>query len=491
MPGVVVTTSVRTGPSANAAAPASTFFVVGQAERGSTTSPTLVRSLADFERQYGGYVTYGWLHPTVRTFFEEGGSQAYVGRVVGASAAASSLTLVDRAGSPLNTIQIAAVDPGVWGDAIEVSVDDGVTPDTFIVNLYYDGTLIYSTGERLTPASAVDAINNNTTASSYVVATDLGSTSTSGNDIPAVLATTALTGGDDDRGAILAINYVEALDLFTEDLGAGAVAIPGQTGSTIIQGLVTHGVGYNRIAIGGFDQGESEATVVAEVSDYSALTNAEYLAMYWPWVKIPSSAGTLTIPADGYVAAKRTVAQNEIGPWQAPAGTVARATFVTGIETPVSATTGDALDAAKINAIRIIQGGVRIYGARACSDNTDEWRYLTFRDTLNYFVTEAERTLEDLLFSPIDGRGALFARVESRLVALLEPIRRAGGLYDAIDADGNLVDPGYSVRVNDALNPVTQLAEGRIVAEVGMRLSSVGDQIVLRVTKSNLTSTVV
>lgn len=491
MPGVVVTTSVRSGPSANAAAPASTFFVVGQAERGSTTAPTLVRSLAEFEREYGGYVTYGWLHPTVRTFFEEGGARAYVGRVVGASAVASSLILVDRAGSPLNTIGFVAVNPGAWGDDIEVSITNGTVQNTFVVNLFFNGDLVYSTGPQSSPAAAVDAINANSIASSYVVATDLGSASGSPTNNPAVQNATALAGGDDKRADIVATDYADVLGLFTEDLGAGAVAIPGQTGIGIVYDLLAHGVANNRIVLSGFDQGQSQAMVISRASDYAALDRSEYLGLYWPWVKVPSPVGTLTIPPDGYVAAKRAVAQNRIGPWQAPAGAVAKATFVSGIETPVSAANGEILDAAKINAIRVIQGSVRIYGARACSDNTEDWRYITFRDTLNYFVTEAERTLEDLLFSPIDGRGALFARVESRLVALLEPIRRAGGLFDAIDEDGNLIDPGYSVRVNDALNPVSQLAEGRVVAEVGMRLSSVGDQITLRITKSNLTSTVV
>lgn len=491
MPGVVVTTSVRSGPSNNPIAPASTFFVVGQAEKGSTTSATLVTSLAEFESEYGGYVSYGWLHPEVRTFFEEGGARAYVGRVVGASAVSSTLTLADRAGSPLDTIQIDAADPGVWGDDIEIAVTNGVTANTFIITIYYNGDEVYSTGEQTTPAGAVDTINNNSVASTYVIATDLDSATAAPGDIPAVLASTALSGGDDNRASIVDADYIDALDLFTEELGAGAVAIPGQDGEDIMVGMIAHGKAYNRIALGGFAVGETASAVIGEVSDYSALADSEYLAMYWPWVTINTAAGTLTIPPDGFVAAKRAVAHNQTGPWQAGAGLVSRATFVTGLETPVSSSTGNDLDDAKINAIRVIQGAVRVYGARACSDDTEDWRYITFRDTMNYFVTEAERSLEDLLFSPIDGRGALFARVESRLVALLEPIRRAGGLFDAIDENGNLIDPGYSVRVTDALNPLSQLATGLVVAEVGMRLSSVGDQITLRITKSNLTSTVV
>ena len=49
MPGVVVTTAVRTGPNATNVAPASAFFVAGTSERGTTTAAKLVTSLAEFE----------------------------------------------------------------------------------------------------------------------------------------------------------------------------------------------------------------------------------------------------------------------------------------------------------------------------------------------------------------------------------------------------------------------------------------------------------
>jgi hypothetical protein len=74
---------------------------------------------------------------------------------------------------------------------------------------------------------------------------------------------------------------------------------------------------------------------------------------------------------------------------------------------------------------------------------------------------------------------------------LLYPIRTAGGLYEAFDTLGNRIDYGYTVVVNEAINPVSQLAGGLIKAKVGVRVSSIGDQIQVEVTKSNLTASVV
>jgi hypothetical protein len=170
---------------------------------------------------------------------------------------------------------------------------------------------------------------------------------------------------------------------------------------------------------------------------------------------------------------------------------ISAAKYVNGVAVAINKTVGDTLDAGRVNAIRIIQGSVRVYGARSASSNEDNWRYVTFRDVLNNIVVEGERRLEDLVLTTIDGRRSIFGKAEARLVALLEPMRRAGGLYEAYDSNGNMVDPGYSVKVTDANNPVSQLATGLVKINVGVRVSSVGDQIQVTVTKSNLTSSVV
>ena len=73
MPGVVITTAVRTGPTSDTVRESSQAFFVGLANKGTTDEAVLVQSLAEFEEYFGKYVTYAYLHPTVQTFFEEGG----------------------------------------------------------------------------------------------------------------------------------------------------------------------------------------------------------------------------------------------------------------------------------------------------------------------------------------------------------------------------------------------------------------------------------
>lgn len=150
--------------------------------------------------------------------------------------------------------------------------------------------------------------------------------------------------------------------------------------------------------------------------------------------------------------------------------------------------TGDELDNARINALRVINGKVRVYGARSASATEADWRFITARDTINHIVYLAEIQLERHTFSTIDSRGALYSAIKSSLIGILEPIKKSGGLYAAHDSTGALVDSGYKVTVADSNNPASSLATGQVTADVAVRVSAVGDKITVNITKSNLTA---
>lgn len=482
MPGVVVSTAVRTGPSTTTIAPASTFFVVGTAERGPTATARLIQSLSEFETYYGGYSASFTLHQHVRTFFEEGGARCYVARAVGASTSAGTLTLNGAGAIP--ALQLNAANVGSWSADVSASVTPvGSGSD---VRIFFKGSLVFATGEVATAAAAADRINSSALAAPYVTATVL-----SGALQLLTLATTPLSTGANGSAPTTA-NHVTALNLFSGDLGAGAVAIPGQSGATAYDGLLAHARANNRIALCAASSAATSNDAISTATAYYTTPGAEHMAFYWPYVTVPGPGGvSLSISPESFVAAKRSVAHTAVGPWQAGAGVISSAKFATGIAVAVDKATGDTLDAARVNALRIVQGSVRVYGARSVSSDETNWRYITFRDLLNHIVVEAERRLEDLVFAPIDGRRTVFGKVEARLVAMLEPMRTAGGLYEAFDSEGNMIDPGYSVSLSAADNPASQLADGLIRASVGVRVSSVGDQIQVTVYKSNLTTSVI
>lgn len=483
MPGVVVTTAVRTGPSVANITPSATFFVVGRTERGPTDEALSVTSLADYEEQFGGFVAYGVVHQQMQTFFEEGGSQAYVARVVGASATVGTANLPNS--STTAAITLTAIGAGAWSSNLTAQV---VTAGAgFAVKISLSSILVYNSGECSSATVAVNKINTSSLASAYVSA----AVGAGGGSPVAGGATVTFSAGSDSETPTTSA-YTTALGLFTDTVGAGAVAIPGQYGVTIWDALISHCNTNNRIALCAFGEDATSTGVVSDAAAYANDSHSEHAAFFFPWIQIERAANVLAyISPEGYVAAKRALAQNSDGPWRPYAGLMSEASYVLGLKTNISKTTSDDLDEGRVNGLRVINGRVRIYGARSASNDEINFRYITAQEMLNYVVVEAQARLEDLVFSTIDGRQTLFANVKSRLINLLDPIRINGGLYEAFDATGRRIDYGYSVVVNEAINPVSQLAGGLIRAKVGIRVSSVGDQIEIAVTKSNLTASVV
>ena len=106
MPGVNVTTAVRTGPVGTTDNVAGQLFIVAPAERGSTTEPTLLRSFSDYTTYYGNYQS-GNMYSHVKTFFDEGGSRCYAFRAINYDAddaTTSTITLNDSSGSATMTL---------------------------------------------------------------------------------------------------------------------------------------------------------------------------------------------------------------------------------------------------------------------------------------------------------------------------------------------------------------------------------------------------
>jgi phage tail sheath protein FI len=487
MPGVVISTAVRTGPSATTVRESSQLFVVGKAERGPSDEAVLIESIADFESKFGGYISSSYLHPTVETFFEEGGTQCYVARTVGTGATSGAISL-EAPSSSVVVMTLTANGPGVWSADVDAEVVEVVAGTSFKINLYYQDVLVYSTGTVTSTAQAAGRINLSAVATQYVSATATEGTIL----LPEAIAATALSTGA--AGSTIVVgDYVDSLDLFNGALGSGAVTCPEISNSTMHDELIAHANTNSRIAILHDVEGANIAAVKATAVALQGGDNAEHAALYYPWIQVPTTVNGVSrfIPPVGYVAAKRATAHNQTGSHVPAAGLLSASRFVTGVKTDIDKTNGDSLDDSCVNAIRIIQNSVRIYGARSLSSDDENFRYITAQDTVNHVVIEAGRSLEDLVFSTIDGRNTIFSAIESRLIAILSPLRDIGALFEAYDANGRKIDSGFTVRCDAKLNPVSQLAGGTVKAKVGLRVSSIGDKIEVDIIKSNLTASVV
>lgn len=117
-----------------AAAPTSVAGFLVRSQRGVPNLPVAVRGFTDFVNNFGSYAVDSSGNPlysahAMRGFFDNGGSTAYVVRIVGSGSGAASRTLSDRALTPQATLRVIAgrlgrEDPGSWGNELSVTITD-------------------------------------------------------------------------------------------------------------------------------------------------------------------------------------------------------------------------------------------------------------------------------------------------------------------------------------------------------------------------------
>lgn len=123
-PGVYVE-EVSSGVRPIAAASTSTPAFVGLAEMGPADRAVRITSWTGFQRYYGSFINDGYLAHSVLQFFNNGGSQCYIVRVVRDDAAAASVTVVNRAGVPVAGLTFSARSKGAWGNYLYLQIEDG------------------------------------------------------------------------------------------------------------------------------------------------------------------------------------------------------------------------------------------------------------------------------------------------------------------------------------------------------------------------------
>ncbi|HEX7119502.1 MAG TPA: phage tail sheath subtilisin-like domain-containing protein [Longimicrobiales bacterium] len=111
---------------------------VGIAERGPLNVPQPILGWSDYVDTFGGFVPFGYLAESVFGFFRNGGAKCWVVRVADTGRAgvapesgrcarveplaAAAAEFVDHRGDA--TLRVVALDPGGWGNRLEVRVSD-------------------------------------------------------------------------------------------------------------------------------------------------------------------------------------------------------------------------------------------------------------------------------------------------------------------------------------------------------------------------------
>jgi hypothetical protein len=151
MPLGVTVTNQTAPPSRGTPTDTDTLFVGGVVDVGTTTVATKVRSILEFEAQYGPRdVANALLYDLVDSFFREGGRQAYIGGRAGAGTIANSLALFPKSLGPGQVADAhAAGGAATFGALLDhaqannrFAVMDVATGDTTAAQLQAKGALV-------------------------------------------------------------------------------------------------------------------------------------------------------------------------------------------------------------------------------------------------------------------------------------------------------------------------------------------------------------
>ena len=102
----------------------STAAFVGLAQKGPTAA-TRVTSWSEFQRLYGGFIVDGWLPHSVFQFFNNGGRQCYIVRVMPDDVATADVTVKNRASTGAPGVTFSAKNHGTWGNYLYLAIENG------------------------------------------------------------------------------------------------------------------------------------------------------------------------------------------------------------------------------------------------------------------------------------------------------------------------------------------------------------------------------
>ena len=483
-PGVYVQETLNpiapvVGPSSDSVA-----AFVGANDRGPTT-PTLVTSWSQYVNNFGSWnVTANNNLPiAVYLFFANGGSQAYVTRVVGTSAAAATRTLTDRAATPLSTLVVAAKNQGTWGNSLNISIVNSNVTGYFDLIIYEGGNTTADIVERFTDLSmtATDsryAVSTVNPLSNYVVLTDSLSATTGANKNPSVVTNQALATGA-NGSAITSSNISTALALYDTIPQSLVLNVAGYTDATVVNSAISYAEGRDDVFV--VVDGAAD-TVANQITLAASYTSSSLAAVYYPQIIISdptlgigaSSATTRAVGAGGAVVGLMASTDASRGVFKAPAGLTARLAGAVS----VTALTNAELDSlnsagAPVNAIRFISGsGIVVMGSRTIKAGYVD-RYVPVRRTLIYLRKAMVDLTQFAIFEPNDP--SLWRRIDSALSSFLTNFWSQGGLR------GNTPAEAFFVKVDAENNTQATIDNGEVHIEIGVALQRPAEFIIIKI----------
>jgi len=245
------------------------------------------------------------------------------------------------------------------------------------------------------------------------------------------------------------------------------IAAPGQISPAVQDALLTHcETRKDRFAIL-----DSPETISGGIDRLPKPRDSKYGAYYFPWIQVyDPEKGNVYVPPSGHIAGVYSRTDSERGVHKAPANEMIRGAL--GLKYSVSKGEQDLLNPKGINAIRHMNGAVRIWGARTLSSDPS-WRYINVRRLFIMVESSIERATQWVVFEPNDHR--LWKRVTRTISSFLTLLWRNGALM------GTSPEQAFYVKCDEETNPTEVVDAGQLVVEIGLAPVKPAEFVIFRI----------
>ena len=472
--------------------------------------PRLVTSWAEYESLYGGFLPGAMLPHSVYGWFANGGSVCYIVRIPHTKPSEEpgqvALPALDKAVGDL--LEIGTTGPAD-GYAVAVSVNaaedsgdgDGETEaePTFDITVLKDGKPV-ETFAGCTVKEGPDHVATKTATSEHVkvalkaaIPSDIDPLLVMPKPgvypvvpaapVPVPVKATAFAGSETARKGINGLVIADDVTMvMVPDLVTAARKADGSLDLNMWKAVQTALISHceqqaNRMAVLDAPPGMG----VQEIKEWRsqvAMYDSAFAAIYYPWIKVTNPAPTngddeIFVPPSGHIAGLWARTDETRGVWKAPANDTLRG--VLDVERNITKAEQGLLNPIGINCIRPFgTRGIRVWGARTLSSNTD-WTYINVRRLFNMIETTIMEGTQWVVFEPNDQK--LWEGVKRTVNAFLRGLWRDGALFGATP------EQAFFVKCDAETNPPDSIDQGRLVVEVGIAPVKPAEFVIFRISQ--------
>jgi phage tail sheath protein FI len=189
----------------------------------------------------------------------------------------------------------------------------------------------------------------------------------------------------------------------------------------------------------------------------------------------PKYRGRTYVPPSGHIAGIYSLTDEMRGVHKAPANCVVRGAIE--VKYYVSKPMQEMLNPQGVNAIRIMNGAVTVWGARTIGgDANAEWKYISVRRLFLFLQKSIEEGTQWIVFEPNDE--ALWAKIRLNISAFLKNVWRSGALFGATPEES------FYVKCDAELNPPEVRDVGQVITEIGVAIVRPAEFVIFRITQS-------